>query len=41
MNKHSSINRIFRLVWSEALNAFVAAAETSRTSRIRAFADAK
>jgi trimeric autotransporter adhesin len=30
MNQHASINRIFRLVWSDVLNAYVAAAETTR-----------
>ena len=30
MNQHASMNRIFRLVWSEAVNAYVAAAETAR-----------
>jgi filamentous hemagglutinin family protein len=30
MNQHASMNRIFRLVWSDALNAYVVAAETSR-----------
>jgi len=30
MNKHASLNRIYRLVWNEALNAYVPAAETAR-----------
>jgi filamentous hemagglutinin family protein len=30
MNRHASMNRIFRLVWNESLNAFVPAAETAR-----------
>jgi hypothetical protein len=30
MNKHASLNRIDRLVWNEALNAYVPAAETAR-----------
>jgi filamentous hemagglutinin family protein len=30
MNRHASMNRIFRLVWNESLNAYVPAAETAR-----------
>jgi filamentous hemagglutinin family protein len=30
MDHHASMNRIYRLVWSDALDAYVAAAETSR-----------
>src|SRR5271166_600178 len=30
MHKHASMNRIFRLVWNESLNAYVPAAETAR-----------
>jgi len=30
MNKHASMNRIFRLVWNDSLNAYVPAAETAR-----------
>ncbi|MBI2319676.1 MAG: filamentous hemagglutinin N-terminal domain-containing protein, partial [Betaproteobacteria bacterium] len=30
MKRHGSMNRIYRLVWSEARNAWVAAAETAR-----------
>jgi hypothetical protein len=30
MNKHASLNRIYRLVWNETLNAYVPAAETAR-----------
>ncbi|HSB96803.1 MAG TPA: hemagglutinin repeat-containing protein, partial [Spongiibacteraceae bacterium] len=30
MFRHASLNRIYRLVWSEARNAYVAVAETSR-----------
>jgi filamentous hemagglutinin family protein len=30
MNRHASMNRIFRLVWNEALNVYMPAAETAR-----------
>jgi filamentous hemagglutinin family protein len=30
MNRHASMNRIFRLVWNESLNSYVPAAETAR-----------
>jgi filamentous hemagglutinin family protein len=30
MNRHASMNRIFRLVWNESLNAYVPVAETAR-----------
>jgi hypothetical protein len=30
MNRHASINRVYRLIWSQALGAFVAVAETTR-----------
>jgi filamentous hemagglutinin family protein len=30
MNRHASMNRIFRLVWNESLDAYVPAAETAR-----------
>ncbi len=30
MNRHASMNRIFRLIWNESLSAFVPAAETAR-----------
>jgi len=33
MYQHASMNRIYRLVWSESLNAYVAAAETARGRR--------
>jgi filamentous hemagglutinin family protein len=30
MNRHASMNRIFRLIWSDSLGAYVPAAETAR-----------
>jgi large exoprotein involved in heme utilization and adhesion len=30
MNRHASMNRTYRLIWSEALGAFVPVAETAR-----------
>ncbi len=30
MNRHASVNRIFRLIWSGAMQAFIPVAETAR-----------
>src|SRR4051812_23396817 len=30
MNRHGSMNRIYRLIWNHVLNAWVAVAETAR-----------
>ena len=35
MNRHASINRVFRLIWNDALGSWVPAAEITRGRRKR------